>query len=208
MSTPLYKIYESFLSQIEDDILALMKSTVVEKLLLRYLKSSIIEFTTCKKNLSIIGSEQGEIIIEPNQLTYEFEFDKQEAKFDLIGLKTNKLYELNKDYSIEFNDINCTLSFETELKESVEINWCTIGDIVDDLEEDEINILALGMIYYWLQPKILRDESLKQQITDHDFKKLSQANMLDKLIKLKKLSQSELKVKVRNYSYKDFKGFN
>ncbi|MCC0684078.1 hypothetical protein [Clostridioides sp. ZZV14-6345] len=208
MSTPLYKIYESFLSQIEDDILAFMKATVVEKLLLRYLKSSITEFTTCTKDLSIIDCDYGSFLIEKGKLLYELDFYSQDVKLDLIGVDTKNVYILNKDYKVEFIDTKCLLTFEIELNEDVEFNWITRGKIIDDLEEDEINILALGMIYYWLQPKILRDDSLKNQITDHDFKRLSQANMLDKLMKLKKLSQSELKTKVRNYSYKDFKGFN
>ena len=54
MSTPLSKIYNIFLNQIEDDILALVEREVVEDMLMVYLQGATVEFTECSKDLTIV----------------------------------------------------------------------------------------------------------------------------------------------------------
>lgn len=138
MTTPLTKIYNVFLHNIDDDILALLSPEVVEDMLLIYLQGACVEFTTCKKDLT-------------------------------IDLETNT--------------------------------------IASELDADEIFILSRGMIMFWLQPKILREDTLRNMITDKDYNQSSPANMLDKLIKLKKLTEDDLIKRRRKYTYKNFMGF-
>ena len=64
------------------------------------------------------------------------------------------------------------------------------------------------MVISWLSPKILREENLKQTTTDRDFKQLSNANMLNRLIGLSKMARNDLQRYRQNYSYKDFKGYD
>ncbi len=52
MSTPLSKIYNIFLNQIEDDILALVEREVVEDMLMVYLQGATVEFTECSKRFN------------------------------------------------------------------------------------------------------------------------------------------------------------
>lgn len=81
------------------------------------------------------------------------------------------------------------------------------GYITDDLDLDEIFILSRGMIMYWLQPKILREDNLKSLLTDHDYNQKSPANLLDKLLKLKVECEKDLVKRKRKYTYKGFKGW-
>ena len=131
MSTPLTDIYNLFLNQIDDDILAIMSDEVIEDMLLTYLKGSITEFNTCIKDIEIEG--------------------------DLI---------------------NC------------------------DLDLDEQFILVRGMIIYWLNPKILSQNIIKNRMTSRDYSQYSPANLLDKLIKLKESTQKDQKKAKIKYSYK------
>lgn len=82
------------------------------------------------------------------------------------------------------------------------------GYIIGDLDNDEIIILSYGMVLWWLQPKINREENLKQQLTDHDYKALSGANMLLRL-QAKDRQTRDILTKYRTrYEYKGFKGWD
>lgn len=108
------------------------------------------------------------------------------------------------------------LMYDYLIKSTVEFNVCekdlTLdlenNEIVSDLDEDEILILAFGMIIHYLAPKILREENLQQMVTSSDFSKLSNANMLDKLIKLRVQVRKDYQMYLHKYELKRFEGFN
>lgn len=108
-----------------------------------------------------------------------------------------------KGATIEFDKCKKDLTIN---EPSMENNY--EGCIVDSLDLDEIFILSRGMIVYWLQPKILREDNLKSMLTDHDYNQKSPANLLDKLLKLKQECEKDLVKRKRKYTYKGFKGWN
>ncbi len=82
------------------------------------------------------------------------------------------------------------------------------GYIQEDLSQKEINILVMGMITIWLNPKIFCEDKLKQAITDGDYNRLSSANMLSKLLNLKEYADDYFRAEMIEYSYgDDFEGF-
>lgn len=111
------------------------------------------------------------------------------------------LEELMYDYLnksiVEFNvcEKDLTLDFQSDA-------------IVSDLDDDEVLILSFGMVIHYLTPKILREENLQQMVTSSDFSKLSNANMLDKLIKLRVQIRKDYQMYLHKYELKNFKGFN
>ena len=108
------------------------------------------------------------------------------------------------------------LMYDYLCKSIVDFNVCTkdlrinplTNEIVSDLGEDEAQILAFGMVMHYLTPKILREENLQQMVTSSDFSKLSNANMLDKLIKLRVQVRNDYQMYLHKYELKDFEGFN
>jgi hypothetical protein len=108
------------------------------------------------------------------------------------------------------------LMYDYLAKSIVEFNVCkkdlTIDkendEIVSNLEEDEMLILAFGMVIHYLTPKILREENLQQMVTSSDFSKLSNANMLDKLLKLRTQIRKDYQMYLHKYELKEFEGFN
>jgi len=113
-------------------------------------------------------------------------------------------------------EILIELMYDYLVKSIVEFNVCkkdlTIDfdndEIVSNLSEDEVLILAFGMVIHYLTPKILREENLQQMVTSSDFSKLSNANMLDKLIKLRVQVRNDYQMYLHKYELKDFEGFN
>lgn len=79
---------------------------------------------------------------------------------------------------------------------------------VEDLSPLEIKILSKGMLLEYLNPKIIREENLRQAISTKDYHNLSNANMLDKLLKLKKIVEEDYEELLNKYDYLDFKGLN
>lgn len=73
--------------------------------------------------------------------------------------------------------------------------------IVDELNDDEIMILALGMIKYWLKPKILRDSNLHILYSDTNFNQKSPATLMEQLQSLKKNSENEFEQRCTDYTY-------
>ena len=108
------------------------------------------------------------------------------------------------------------LMYDYLTKSIVEFNVCKkdltvdyeADEIVSDLEEDEMLILAFGMVIHYLTPKILREENLQQMVTSSDFSKLSNANMLDKLLKLRVQVRNDYQMYLHKYELKGFEGLN
>ena len=99
---------------------------------------------------------------------------------------------------------NATVSFY-ECRKSLKI---IDNEIEGDLDLDEIYILALCMVQFWLSPKIKREENLRQMMNDRDFKQVSNANMLNRLLGLDKTVKEEIKIYKQRYAFKSFKGFD
>ena len=81
------------------------------------------------------------------------------------------------------------------------------GYIKADLTEREIEILALGMVCRWLQRIVNSEDNLRNIITDHDFKKASNANLLKNLMTLKKLHEEDFRKMKVDYTYEGHYGF-
>lgn len=139
MGTPIRDVYRKFLGMIEDEEWLLVEDEVIEDLMLNYLENATVEFSQCKKDLSI-------------------------------------------DYE--------TMTFE------------------ETLNMNEIMILAWGMVIHYLQPKIKREENLRQFVSDKDFNKLSNANMLMRLMNLEDKARKQLETYQGKYRFKEFTGWN
>lgn len=76
------------------------------------------------------------------------------------------------------------------------------GNFTEDLNMEEKFILADEMIQYWLNPKILTQEVIKNRITDGDYSVKSSANLLNNLLKLRDDSSERSRMRRVRYSYK------
>lgn len=99
---------------------------------------------------------------------------------------TVEFHQCKKDLTIDFN------------------NMC----FVEELNMNEILILAWGMVIHYLQPKIKREENLRQFVSDKDFSKLSNANMLMRLMGLEDKARKQLEVYQNKYRFKECTGWN
>ena len=99
---------------------------------------------------------------------------------DLAKLSDEDLYKLTKVYyemaSTRFKECKNN----TELVQDEEGNYYTI----DKLTIEEQNIIAQGMILYWVESKANYNKLMKNQINTKDYNQLSNANVLLRLNEL------------------------
>ena len=99
---------------------------------------------------------------------------------DLAKLDDEDLYKLTKVYyemaSTRFKECKNNL----ELVQDEEGNYYTI----DKLTVEEQNIIAQGMILYWIESKTNYNKLMKNQINTKDYNQLSNANVLLRLNEL------------------------
>ena len=99
---------------------------------------------------------------------------------DLAKLDDEDLYKLTKVYyemsATRFNECKSNL----ELVQDEEGNYYT----TDKLTVEEQNIIAQGMIIYWIESKTNYNKIMKDQINTKDYNQLSNANVLLRLNEL------------------------
>mgnify|MGYP004689676547 CR=1 FL=1 len=72
-----------------------------------------------------------------------------------------------------------------------------------NLTDEEIEILALGVAFYWLSYKTLNSELLKNVLNSKDYYYYSPANLLKEIQTLRKTLRNEFDSRMRKYSYLD-----
>ena len=85
---------------------------------------------------------------------------------------------------------NATVEFN-QCKKDLSIDYDTMT-FEETLSMNEIMILAWGMVIHYLQPKIKREENLRQFVSDKDFNRLSNAKMLMRLMNLEDKARKQL----------------
>jgi hypothetical protein len=101
---------------------------------------------------------------------------------------------------------NATVEFH-QCKKDLTIDYNNMC-FIEELSMNEIMVLAWGMVIHYLQPKIKREENLRQFISDKDFNKLSNANMLMRLMNLEEKARKQLDIYQSRYRFKEFTGWN
>lgn len=101
---------------------------------------------------------------------------------------------------------NATVEFN-QCKKDLSIDYDTMT-FEETLSMNEIMILAWGMVIHYLQPKIKREENLRQFVSDKDFNRLSNANMLMRLMNLEDKARKQLETYQGKYRFKEFTGWN
>ena len=79
----------------------------------------------------------------------------------------------------------------------------TLKQFNNDLGDEEIEILALGVAFYWVSYKTMNSELLKNVLNSKDYYYYSPANLLKEVQTLRKTIRGEFDSRMRKYSYFD-----
>lgn len=157
------------------------------------------------------------IIVNDDENRVEGGFEIPEYSEDIVDedglLRRSRLNisnneQIDEDYLIEHKiDKYIQFVYPVEEGKKVKVVLKELGYFKEDLTEEEVLILAETMKLHWIRKQITREDNLKASISTADFKKTSNANLLDKLLLLEERTQLNLKEYKVNYSMKGFEGF-
>lgn len=77
------------------------------------------------------------------------------------------------------------------------------GRYNNDLDDEMIEILALGVAYYWVSSKTLNSELLHNTLTSKDYITYSPANLLKEVQALRTSLRKEFNGKIKTYSFRN-----
>lgn len=125
---------------------------------------------------------------------------------DFCKMDDEDLYKLTKVYfemaATRFKECKSNL----ELVQDDEENYYT----TDKITLEEKNILAQGMVFYWIESKVNYNKLMKNQINTKDYNQLSNANILLRLNELLDYYRKNFGRLRKAYTkrYKDFGGWS
>ena len=216
MSTSWNKVFEKFLALIDDrELCALLNDEDMTELLSLFLNGAkSVYFKKCEKDLTDI--------IEPEFFRQSFTGNGTNNDFTI----TQGISEFNSDSvemycSVDNVVLNSDEYTYTEATKTFNIpddptngamvvcGYNYIGEFSQDLTDEELWILAWGMISVWNSSKLFSAEKMKERLSSKDWNSPhSPANLLDKLLLLRKQSLKEIKTLTVSYTFNGFSGFN
>jgi hypothetical protein len=213
MSTPKNLIIKTFLSLIDDRNLCVnLTDEEMTEILDYYLKdSTYLRFKSCLKDLSDnepYDFHTDTFVADGINKTYILTDYPNSPNPDAIEYFATVENE-NVEYTFDENTLTFTLTNLPTLSDEVKIGYSFTGQFAADLTEEEILILAYNMLLSWFSKILYKHENYKNKISPKDYNSFSSANLLDKLIQIKKETEKSVKQLIVNYTFSnDFKGFN
>lgn len=201
MATPLKDVYKIFLAEVESIKLAKLDEDIFYDTLFSYIeKTATLDFIECKKDLSLmVADRKYSQLLETDGQTTEFKINELppiegiEIVLEIDGNKKENDWEIQGDTLI--------VAVPPTAFQDTYVKWKVEGHFEEDLDRIEKVILAKGMVLYWIDNHILREECLETTIGDRDILKTSNANMLGKLLDLRAHLRKELRSYKKRYSY-------
>ncbi len=211
MATSKMEVFNRFLNLINDsDICSLLTDQDMTELLQYFLKrSASVEFKNCKKDLldatdAVFYREN--FISDGSTVLYTIAQYPATPNPDSVLLFAKVA---GSDVAYTFTELTRTfeLASTPTLGDEITLGYDDVGQFNQDLNEEEMWILAHGMILSWQSAKIRHNSMLKNRLTPKDFKSFSPANLLEKMIQLQAYSKKEMRRLIVSYSFNGFTGF-
>ena len=212
MSTPNTRIFKKFNTIFEDSkLFSILSDQELTELFDIFLsKTRSMDFKFCKKNLSDYE--------EPDYYTQDFVYNGSN-QFTISKYPENP-HQNAITYICKVNNVDATYTFDEETltftvtstlveNDNVICGYEFIGQINSDLDDEECWLCALSMNTIWLSRQINKEEKLRDKLGTKDYHNPhSPANLLDKLIELKKDSEREFRNRLISYTFNGFEGFD
>ena len=213
MSTSNKRVFDKFLALIKSrNICTTLTDNDMTALLNTFLsESSFVYFKNCTKDLSLNKPyEFYEQTFIADGIDNEFTISQYPNSPNPTSISyIAKVDGIDAAYS--FDDLNLifTITPLPTIGQTVLCGYNFIGQFDEDLNEEECWILAHGMLITWISGNIMTDSILSDMIVTINFSTPhSPANLLDKLVMLRKQTLREIRQLTVSYSFNGFSGFN
>lgn len=206
-------IYQAFLQKINDIKLANdlnINTEIAIDRMFGYLKSAIVNFNTCEKNLTDrINPKNHTDTFNGDGITINFVFTEAPLSDSIYTIIVDNMEIQNYIYDKISNSI--TFEIAPSIGESnVSITWNFLGQFNTDLSDLEQEILAMYMVYQWVSPFVNDVLQFKNYLQSNDFKTWSGSEFLKAKMSLQNQLKDMAEALMTKYSYEltDFSDFN
>lgn len=213
MSTSYTEPFDKFNSSISDAPLfsGLTDQELTELLDIFLSKSKSVYFKNCTKDLSDCQNPDfytKSFIADGVVNTFVIDKYPVSPNSKAIDLVCKVNYVDITSYTFDEDTLTFTITSTLVDDDVVECGFDFYGQFNETLSDEEEWVLSEGMKLTWLNRQIYKEEKLKDKLSTKDYNNFSPANLLDKLVLLKKETESELLNMVNGYSFNGFEGFN
>lgn len=121
------------------------------------------------------------------------------ALFRLRDTNLARLNDADKEYMLHQYMLSAIGDFQPKCLKDLSAR--TESGFSDVLSDEEQEILALGISYYWLSAQVLNNELLKNKLSTKDYTYFSPANLLRESVGLRDQIRKEYKNRITQYTY-------
>lgn len=114
-----------------------------------------------------------------------------------------KISDGDREVSLDSYLLSAQIDFQKVCKIDLLDKNVTLRQYNNELTDEIKEILATGEVYYWISPKVVNTELLKNSLSTKDFSTYSPANLLKEMQSLRTSLKSEFKQKIVDYSYRN-----
>lgn len=216
MATSNRTLFDYFLNKVDDrDLCSLLTDQDIIEILDLYRKNTTsLYFTIIKTDISSVKP--------PEFYRQDFVGDDVETEFTISQWSDGEVEESTEpycevdsiilekdvDYTFDINTLIFSLLVAPALNADVKCGYDFVGEFDNDLTDDELWVIASGMVYAWTSSKYYKSENMKNRMSSKDFKTFSPAKLLDSLRDLRARAMYEFRQDRVIYSFKDFEGFS
>lgn len=125
----------------------------------------------------------------------------ERALFKVKDIKLAELCESQRRYVLKNFLYSAISDFSNKCKKNLERRDDNTEEFSEDLTNEEKEILALGVAYYWLSAQVMNRELLKNKLSTKDYSYFSPANLMREVNEFRADVRKEYKHRITNYTY-------
>jgi len=123
----------------------------------------------------------------------------------IVDFQNSSRFPLTYRRIIEVETLNDTVvddDCDENLEEDEEVEPIEKYAFDVELGEEEIQILATGIVFHWLSSQVLKSEHMKNILHNKDFNSYSPANLLKELRELRAAIRRDFRGLITSYSFR------
>lgn len=125
----------------------------------------------------------------------------ERALFKMKDLKLGSMDESERRYVLKRYLDSAVADFNAKCEKDLDDRDELAEEFAEDLTNDEKEILALGMAYYWLSAQVMDRSLLKNKISTKDYQYFSPANLMREINEMRTDVRKEYRHRITEYTY-------
>lgn len=125
----------------------------------------------------------------------------ERALFKVKDIKLGEMDESMRRYVLKQYLNSAVADFGTKCAKDLDARDDDLEEFEEDLTNEEQEILALGIAYYWLSAHIMDRNLLRNKISTKDYQYFSPANLMREINEMRSDVRKEYKHRIVDYTY-------